>query len=886
MLKLEKIKKIYKTADLHVEALKGISIEFRQHEFVSILGPSGCGKTTLLNIVGGLDKYNSGDLVINGKSTKTYTDKDWDSYRNHSVGFVFQSYNLIPHQTVLENVELALTLSGIGKEERKKRATAVLKKVGLGDRLKNKPNQLSGGQMQRVAIARALVNDPDIILADEPTGALDTVTSVQIMELLKEISKDKLIIMVTHNPELAQLYSTRIVKLLDGKMIDDSNPYKSALEVVKPNEDELKRGRKPKQTPKTRMSIFTAFMLSLKNLLTKKARTLLVSIAGAIGIIGIALILAISNGFNNYVNSMQEQSLANYPITIQNKSIDIQSALTSMFMPSNNDESVAHEKDDIYPKDRILGLLNSVGSSSSVNNLTPFYKYLNQNKAQLKDDLTAIKYSYDLGLEFYKNDDTLNANSSVSTNSSVMYKMVIMYSLNYFSYIAGVTIDVNGTQYVIRPIEGQTRYEFVSGFISPDASETLQTEGSLTLNGQQVEEIINNILQGSVNIASYSATNIGAFSEMLANDDLINENYQLVYGNKIQNPNEVYLVLDKNNELDDSIFYALGLISDEDMNTYIDNMIRGKKQTFKLKYEDVVGTQFKVLAKSDYVANSSNTSDEVIYKNYYDASRLSDEDRIKRIEVVSNAFENCENVLKVVGVLRLKEGSGTSVLNVGINYSSLFADSMMDYHNDKAELVGNIEVLKSIDKELPDAISLYAVSFEGKNRIKDFIEKYNANTLKENQISYSDLAGSLMNSLSTIISSITYVLIAFVSVSLVVSSIMIGIITYISVIERTKEIGVLRSIGASKRDIKHVFTAESGIIGLLSGVLGILVAFLLLIPINLILSTLAGISGLAQLPILPSIILILISVVLTLIAGVVPARVAAKRDPVIALRSE
>ncbi len=883
MLKLDKIKKIYKTADQHVEALKSVSIEFRPSEFVSILGPSGCGKTTLLNIIGGLDRYNSGDLVINGKSTKLYTDKDWDSYRNHSVGFVFQSYNLIPHQTVLENVELALTLSGIGKEERKKRATAVLKKVGLGDKLKYRPNQLSGGQMQRVAIARALVNDPEIILADEPTGALDTATSVQIMELLKEISKDKLIVMVTHNPELAEKYSTRIVKLLDGKIMDDSNPYKSAIEVVKPTEEAAPK-RKKKSTPKTKMSIFTALMLSLRNLLTKKARTFLVSFAGAIGIIGIALVLGISNGFNSYVNSMQEQSLANYPLTIQNKSIDLQSALTSMFMPSNNETKTEHDKDNIYPKEQVLGLLNSVGTSSTVNNLAPFYKYLNENKSKIKDVLTAVKCSYDVGLEFYKNDEEKTAESNISVGSSAMFNMVIMYSLNYFSYLANVDIAKDGDGYVVSSIPKKTRYEIVARYISEDASELLKTSGQISLSPYQIVMIINNMMQGSINLANYSATSVGAFSEMIDNEDLIFENYEKIAGDKIKEANEVYLVLDKNNELDDSIFYALGLISYDDMNTYVSNMVRGKRQTFSLKYEDVLGKEFKVLSMCDYV--EKDFDDPTVYKNYYDATSLVGADKQHRETIQNEAFLNCTNKVKIVGILRLKEDAGTGILNVGINYSSRFAKSMITYHNDKVGVVDNADVLKEIDLNLPSAISLFAVSFDGKNKLKAFIEEYNEKATKDNQISYSDLAGSLMSSLSTIITSITYVLIAFVSVSLVVSSIMIGIITYISVIERTKEIGVLRSVGASKRDIKHVFTAESGMIGLFSGVLGIVVAFLLLIPINIILASLSGISGLAQLPIVPCLVLILISVVLTLIAGVVPARVAAKRDPVVAFISE
>ena len=874
MLKLEKIKKVYKMADQEVEALKGVSIEFRKNEFVSVLGPSGCGKTTLLNIIGGLDRYTTGDLVINGKSTKLYTDKDWDSYRNHSVGFVFQSYNLIPHQTVLENVELALTLSGIGKEERRKRATKVLQKVGLGDKLRQRPNQLSGGQMQRVAIARALVNDPDIILADEPTGALDTSTSEQIMKILKEISKEKLIIMVTHNPDLAERYSTRIVKLLDGKVIDDTMPYSSKEEsqeepVIAPI------SHKKRSTQKTNMSLWMSIMLSMRNLLTKKARTILVSFAGAIGIIGIALVLAISNGFNNYVNRMQEESLASYPITIQTKTIDLQSALMSVFMPSNNNGSDEHDKDKIYPKKELVGLFNSIGTSAASNNLKPFYEYVEENKDKLGDALSGVKYSYNIGYQFFKDGEVLGPDpyeSNIQPSSTAMYNLLIMYSLDYFAYKANVDIEKtiqDGKEVYVITKNAQTDMNVIAGYFN-GTNIDYESGDTIVLQKDMIIPIINGVMMGAVNMDTYHYTNLGAFSEMLDNEKLIFENYDLVAGEKIQNSNEAYLVLDKNSELDDSILYALGLISDEAMHEYIYNVIRDEPVKSGIDYASVLNTEFRVFVGSDYVVDDLENPG-----NYIRQSLMNQE-----------LYDSCRNKLKIVGILRLKESQNSGVLSIGLNYSNAFTTHMMAYYNEKVETVGDETLLPQIKTDEPVTIKLYATTFDGKNKIKEFIEKYNKNTTTANQISYSDLAGTLMDSLSTIISSITYVLIAFVSVSLIVSSIMIGIITYISVIERTKEIGVLRSVGASKRNIKHVFTAESGMIGLCSGVLGIIVAALLLIPVNLILVSLTGIGGLASLPILPSLLLIVISVALTLLAGVLPARVAAKRDPVIALRSE
>ena len=916
MLKLDKITKIYEMGELKVEALKGINLEFRKNEFVSVLGPSGCGKTTLLNIIGGLDRYTSGDLIINNKSTKEYKDKDWDTYRNHSVGFVFQSYNLIPHQTVLENVELALTLSGVSKDERKKRATAVLQKVGLGDKLKNRPNQLSGGQMQRVAIARALVNDPEIILADEPTGALDSTTSVQIMELLKEISKDKLIIMVTHNPELAETYSSRIVKLLDGNLIDDSNPFsEDEIKKEKPllsvsDDSQLTKAQLNKKNKKKKMSFWTALSLSFKNLLTKKGRTMLVSFAGSIGIIGIALILAISSGFSNYINKMQEDTLSSTPITIQSKSIDFASIVTQMFLESAQETEPDHNKDAIYLKDNITGILNSVGNNLNSNNLEKFYDYLQENQKDIDEHISAIQYTYNIGLEFYT-----QTGSNVQPNSTAIMDMVIKYSLFYFEHQTRTKVTQLPNYGCLIERTDSTVYNFIDekypnelGYIKQALEDDLGGN-KIQLNAAKVFELIAKITGvdfntgGSSSGAMMSFSNMEVFYEMLDNEELIKSQYDLIGENSKypQEPNEALLVLDKNHEVDDYILYSLGLITDEQMDQTIKTLITGMGEKTKIDYDSVLNKEYKILAESDYYIDDGNgniidfrtlkqsdatllTAIEVLKQNPNDESaKLILSKQTQYETFYKNAKNNSQNSVKIVGVVRLNSSTNNGCLNSGVAYTSKLTDQMIAHHaNSIAVSSGTIT---NITKDNPDSINIYVNSFEAKSYIQNFIENYNNQVPNEDKISYTDLAGMIMTTVSTIINSITYVLIAFVSVSLIVSSIMIGIITYISVIERTKEIGVLRSVGASKKDVKRVFTAESFIIGLSSGLFGILVSVLLIIPINLILQHFTGVGGLATLPIVASLILIAISITLTLIAGLIPAKVAAKKDPVVALRS-
>ena len=916
MLELNNITKVYEMADMKVEALKGINLKFRRNEFVSILGPSGCGKTTLLNIVGGLDRYTEGDLVINGVSTKEYKDKEWDTYRNYSVGFVFQSYNLIPHQTVLENVEIALTLSGVSKEERKQRAIDVLKRVGLADKLKSKPNQLSGGQMQRVAIARALVNDPEIILADEPTGALDTVTSVQIMELLKEISKDKLIVMVTHNPELAETYSTRIVKLLDGNVIDDSNPYKGETEKQR----EAAEAKLAKKGKKKNMSFFTALFLSFKNLLTKKGRTILVAFAGSIGIIGIALILAISSGFSTYVNKMQEDTLSTYPITIQSKKVDFTSIITEMFMNNSSEEELDHKLDGVYAKENISKVINSVGNSMGTNNLEKFYDYINENYDDLKDYVNAVQYTYDLKLEYYQNSETALMNPmdivNVEPNSNAVMQMVIIYSLYYFEDKTDISFskEDDGSYILYRPASFgeyitdesllKERYSFIYDnkyteleYIAKGL-ENPENNGRIKLETMKVLNLVFSIMEVDMDPTSMAGSSsmfggMSIFSEMIDNKKFIESQYKLLAGSYLQNTKESYneaiLVLDKNNELDDYILYALGIMSDERMEELLQGMVSGNKKSTGIDFDEIVGREYKVLDEADYYL-----ADGTDFRIYNQRTIVEGKNQVPNPDFNSslyysclvNAYNNCENKLKIVGIVRLNDSTNNGSMNSGVVYSKYFTEHMVEYRNAKIASYAEVpETLHAIDLEIPKSISLFINSFESKDGVKAFIEKYNNQADKNDKITYTDYVDVIMGTVSTIINAITYILIAFVSVSLVVSSIMIGIITYISVIERTKEIGVLRSVGASKRDIKRVFTAESFIIGLASGLFGIGISLLLTIPINLVLKHFTSIAGLASLPWLGSTILVVISIVLTLISGLIPARVAAKKDPVVALRS-
>lgn len=895
MLELNDIKKDYVSGSTIVSALKGINLRFRDCEFVSILGQSGCGKTTMLNIIGGLDKYTSGDLKINGVSTKNYKDRDWDFYRNNSIGFVFQSYNLIPHQTVLSNVELALTLSGVSKAERKKRAIEALEKVGLGEQIHKKPNQMSGGQMQRVAIARALVNNPDILLADEPTGALDTETSIQIMELLKEISKDRLIIMVTHNPELAKDYSTRIVKLLDGVITDDSDPYlledmeadiraKEAAKV-KTSEKKIKKSGKKQ---KTSMSFFTALSLSFNNLMTKKTRTILTAFAGSIGIIGIAMILSISNGIQLYIDRVQRDTLSSYPITLQAEAIDISSMVSSM---TGNSDSEEHEdKSKIYSNDIMGDMINTMVKEVKSNNLSEFKKYIENGSSDIKSYVSDIQYSYDVPLNIYMKDTS------------------------------------NG----VEQLNPGTMFDSIYGEGATSASSSMSS---------------------GMGMGMFS--NSSVWNQLLGNQQVLDEQYDILAGHWPENFNEVVLVADKNNEVDDYTLYSLGLKDPEEVRTLFKKMMVGEsyetKKDISYTFDEILDTEFKLVMPTD------------MYK-YNDVTGTWD-DYSKDDKYMTNVVNNGTDI-KVCGIIRPNDDAVSTSLSSGIGYTAKLteyiieevknseiakaqlADTSVDvftgvpFDNDRnteitmddvnaymatlspeesaqmqamtsgmsddqilqlfsaslkarttdATLDSNKSKLGITDLDTPSQIDIYATDFDSKEKVQNIIKDYNKlqqdDGKEENVINYTDYVGIMMSSVSTIINAISYVLIAFVAISLIVSSIMIGIITYISVLERTKEIGVLRSIGASKKDVSRIFNAETLIEGFVSGALGIVVTLLLCIPANALIKHLTDISNVAQLPVAGGVILIIISMFLTFIAGLIPAKLAAKKDPVVALRSE
>ena len=971
MLKLKDIKKNYTVGDSTVHALKGVNLEFRENEFVAILGHSGCGKTTLLNIIGGLDQYTSGDLIINNKSTKNFTDADWDSYRNHSIGFVFQSYNLIPHQTVLSNVELALTLSGVAPAERKARATEALRKVGLGDQLNKKPNQMSGGQMQRVAIARALVNDPDILLADEPTGALDSETSVQIMDILKEISKDKLIIMVTHNPELAISYASRVIKLKDGLIVDDSAPYSS----------EGEERHEPAKTEKTSMGFFTALALSTNNLMTKKARTILTAFAGSIGIIGIALIMSLSNGIQNYIDKVQEDTLSSYPITIQAEAVDMTSMMTSMMGVQAEAEENQHERDAVYSSTVMYEMMNSmVSADTQTNNLKAFKEYL-ENAEDISQYISSVQYSYDLDMNLYAED------------------------------VDGNIVKTDVVE-LLQSAMGQT--------FGGDYSAYFDTFGS-----------------------AYSA--MDAWQEMLPGENgevispLLKAQYDVLYGRWPEKYDEVVLVVDKNNEVSDLVLYALGLKSnstlsedmeafmaqenlrtekeswtyedicsrtfryiypadeyeyDEDEEEYVkvddeelglktlyknglevkivgiirqdedamSGMMTGaigythaliehvveqaaEKELVKAQLEDPEHDVFnglpflddtdeaftknsKIEAAKQYIADATDEELAELYVKYMSVpeddyvqelidEQMEDMTRADIEKMVTDYYPGYESMLKKMDddtlfeyiekmiSEQIKEQYGIQMENMysylsdstlahdfGLlsleddDYLWLYENAMPPIYS-TSTLKDNLKKLGYVDLDSPSKINIYASTFEDKDAIADAIERYNDSVSDDDKIEYTDIVALLMSSISTIINVISYVLIAFVAISLVVSSIMIGIITYISVLERTKEIGILRAIGASKRDVSRVFNAETFIIGLIAGLIGIGATLLLNIPINIIVHDLTGIYAInSTLPAVGGIALVLISVGLTFIAGLIPSGLAAKKDPVVALRTE
>ena len=861
MLKLKKITKSYKTGDFIQQALKGINLEFRENEFVAILGSSGSGKTTLLNIIGGLDRYDSGDLIIKGKSTKEFNSRDWDTYRNNSVGFVFQSYNLIGHISVLANVEMSMTLSGVNAKEKRKRALEVLEKVGLKDHAHKRPNQLSGGQMQRVAIARALVNNPEIILADEPTGALDSTNSIQIMELIKEIAKDKLVIMVTHNPDLVKDYATRIVKVKDGEVIEDTDPYEA--------KEEIKDAKNTKH--KTSMSFFTALSLSLNNLLTKKGRTFLTAFAGSIGIIGIALILSLSSGVNNYINKLQEDTLSDYPLTIQQESVDLSSMMLTMM--ENTSESSEEEKEEntIHSNDIMNTMLSTLSSKVQTNNLKAFKDYIENQNSIIKDNSNAIQYSYNITLNIY------------SANMENGVKRV-----NPSTVLSDIGFDT--------------------------------------------------MMQNS-NMSSSSVTSTDVWTELLDNDELLESQYDILAGRMPNAYNEVVLIVDENNEISDYTLYSLGLKDTEELKDAFKKLQTGEtveeSEEISYTYDELLGLNFKLLLNTDYYEKENDMWVDKSEDEEYLKEKVQNAENINVVGILKiNEESAISSTTGIVGYTKdlkeyvinstndteiVKEQKENPEINVftGLEFADSNSSGAFDYstltqeqkmylaslseeelaqvmaaysNNSDATYESNLLELGSVELDNPSAISIYPKDFEAKETIENAIKEYNKIQedagKEEDVISYTDMVGTLMSSVTTIVNVVTYVLVAFVGISLVVSSIMIGIITYISVLERTKEIGILRAIGASKKDISRVFNAETFIIGLTSGAIGIGVTLLLNIPINIIIKHIVGISGIASLPVGGAIALIIISMVLTVVAGLIPAKIAAKKDPVEALRTE
>ena len=933
---IKDIKKEYITGDLKQTALDGISLNFRDNEFVAILGPSGSGKTTLLNVVGGLDRYDSGDLIINGISTKKYKDRDWDSYRNHTIGFVFQSYNLIPHQTILSNVELALTISGVGKSERRKRAKEALEKVGLGDQCHKRPNQLSGGQMQRVAIARALVNDPDILLADEPTGALDSETSVQVMELLNEVAKDRLVIMVTHNPELADKYANRIVKLRDGRIVSDSNPFEP--------EDKDQEEPVHKKMGKASMSFLTSLALSFNNLRTKKARTILTSFAGSIGIIGIALIQSLSSGVNAYIDRIQRETMSSYPISIDAQTIDLTGMMkTSRENASRSKEDSGHPLDAVYSNPVKLQAAADMTSSFTRNNLKRFKQYLDDKDSEIHRYVSdnGIVYSYDTKFGFYTYDDN------------------------------GILINGDGSSL-------------------NDAGSTFQF-GSITMSSSYGSS------SGGMGSMFDNQSN---FSQLIPGEDgkgvssNITDNYEVVCGRYPEKYDEILLVLNQNNEAHATTLYQLGILPLDDYRKIVKKITSYEKvelETVRIDYDKILNKEFYLIPASDlYVKNDKGTYDSIANDSLSVSKKLGSSVKLKVTGMIRPTGENGSQIIKspvcytkaltdylmdyaessnlvkdqkahpdvnvltgldfradtdekklenmkkyieslstyektmilssawttlseknpqLVSILSSQLSSGQSSqagAKQEFNPQSLSDEQMSKLFemffssSDKDILLGmydkyintvtyedNLALLGVVSKDTPSSIDIYANSFEDKENISRCIEEYNKTVDEADKITYTDYVGLLMNSVTTIINIISYVLIAFVAVSLIVSSIMIGIITYISVLERTKEIGILRALGASKRNISRVFNAETFIIGLISGIMGIAITLILLFPINAIIHSIAESDNVnAFLPFVNAVVLMLLSIILTLIGGIIPSRKAAKKDPVSALRTE
>lgn len=868
MLKLQNIKKDYITGDTAVHALKGVSIEFRKSEFVSILGHSGCGKTTLLNIIGGLDRYTDGDLFINGKSTKTYKDRDWDNYRNHSVGFIFQSYNLIPHQTVLSNVELALTLSGVSKQERRKRAEDALKKVGLGDQLGKKPNQMSGGQMQRVAIARALVNDPEILLADEPTGALDSETSVQIMELLKEISKDRLVIMVTHNPELARQYSTRIVKLLDGNITDDSDPY-GGEETVKAEKAE---GKRPS------MSFLTALSLSLNNLMTKKARTFLTSFAGSIGIIGIALILSLSNGVNAYIQKVEEDTLSSYPITIEQAGMDVSRLVKDLM--GKNEAPEDREKDKIYSNNIMTEMMTTMVNGISENNLELLKAHI-EKTPEFESNTSEIEYKYSTVMNIYdEKGNRVNPNTVFTTVFGESATQSQQYSgMSSFSNTEVWTRLFDNSEFLEKQydvIAGRMPEKYNEIVLAVDKNNQISDYTLYSLGLKDVKEL-EEMMKKAQNGEKIEPTEEITYSY----DDILNLKFKLLcntdYFEKSENGTWV-------NKTDDELFVQSQLAKLGEDITVV-GIIRPAEGSVANDTAGFVGYKSELM---EHLINKVNESEIV------KAQKASpDTNVLTGLPFETNENMTYEELMAYIAALPENEHAEYAAYTEQMTAAGMTNEqiaerfnSAIKAKNSSATYEGNLSLMGVSDLKRPSVINIYPKDFEAKETVAELIDDYNSAAAENEKITYTDYIGLMLSSVTTIINAISYILIAFVSISLIVSSIMIGIITYISVLERTKEIGILRAMGASKRDVSRVFNAETLIVGFSAGVIGILITLLLLIPINAIIGAITDISGLAVLPVSGAAALIIISMLLTLIAGLFPSKIAAKKDPVTALRSE
>ncbi len=916
MLVLKNIVKDYVTGDTTVRALKGIDISFRENEFVAILGPSGCGKTTLLNIVGGLDRYTSGDLLINGKSTKYFNDGDWDTYRNHSIGFVFQSYNLIPHQTVLSNVELALTLSGVSKKERKQRAIEALKKVGLEQQIYKKPNQMSGGQMQRVAIARALINDPDILLADEPTGALDSETSVQIMDLLKEIAKEKLIIMVTHNPELAESYANRIISCLDGEVVGDTNPYEPTKEDI---EEQKNKVANAVVKGKKSMSFGSAFALSINNLRTKKGRTFLTAFAGSIGIIGIALVLALSNGIQVYIDRIQEDMLLSYPMTVEKQTMDLESIMSSFTgITSEAAKGTDAEEGKVYVNESFMQMVNAFISESTSNNLDNFKKYIEDNQEEFDECCNDVQYRYSTQLNIYRAD---TSDGVVKVNPSTMMESMPMdagmgdmaSSMSSMTQSFSVWMELIGDD---RLMEAQ--YDVIAGRMPENYNEVvLIVDGNNQINELVVyalglkdqEEFTKDIMAALVSGETLENETVTEYTY----DDILNMKFKLVLSADYFVKDEATGLWRDNSENDYYVkqlvedgeeIKIVGILKPDENNTLaigtggigytrelMDFAINqtSKREVVKQQLADktrdvITGYEYSTLTVNDFDLADVDLS--IIDYTYLDYKPfLSMAEGMDMAEVdMSNmgamfGFDDMSELEK-----KLMEGFLTDEQVLALKQA--YVDTLAS----KSSYEGTLTKLGYSTFTSPSSIAFYPRSFEDKEKLNTLIDYYNeqvsADGHPEAQIKVTDLIGILMSSITTIIDVVTYVLVAFVAISLVVSSIMIGIITYISVLERTKEIGILRSIGASKKDIARVFNAETAVIGLGAGIIGIIATLLLEIPINLALKYILYIPAAASLPFVGGVVLVVISVSLTLIAGLIPSRMAAKKDPVEALRTE